>query len=135
MTILYIITPFLAWLIAGTLKFIINYIRFGKEALSLVGNGGFPSTHTTVVASELMLIGFREGFTTPLFGLGLTFLFITIIDAKGIRRTVGKHAETLNEHVFNGKKKLRERQGHNRVEIMGGLGLGILIGYIMSVLS
>jgi uncharacterized protein len=132
--ILYILTPFIAWFIAGVTKFFVNYIRFKKKAFKLVGNGGFPSTHTTVVASPVMLIGFTEGFFTPIFMLGLTFLYITIIDATGIRRTIGVHAQTLNKHLNKGEVILRERQGHNRLEIAGGLVLGLLLGYISSLM-
>jgi uncharacterized protein len=134
MSFFYIITPFIGWLAAGTLKFLVNYIRFGKEAFHLVGNGGFPSTHTTVVTSTIMLIGFAEGFSTPIFGLGVAFLYITIIDATGIRRTVGKHATVINEKLFNKERVLRERQGHNMVEVLGGMALGSLVGFLMNLL-
>jgi uncharacterized protein len=97
-------------------------------------DGGFPSTHTTVVTSTIMLIGFTEGFSTPIFGLGVAFLYITIIDATGIRRTVGKHATVINEKLFDKERVLRERQGHNLVEVLGGIALGSLVGFLISLL-
>jgi uncharacterized protein len=131
--IIYIIMPFIGWVVAGVVKFAVNYIRHGKEALELIGNGGFPSTHTTVVTSTVMLIGFSEGFLTPIFGLALTFLYITIIDATGIRRTVGRHASVINKYVNTKEEKpLRERQGHNHLEIAGGLFLGSVLAFFMS---
>ena len=129
MNLVYAVLPMIAWFCSGVLKFSINYLRFGKEARQRVGNGGFPSTHTAVVSSAVMLIGFKEGFGTPLFSLGVAFLMITIIDATGIRRALGDHAKHLNG-LANPEKKLRESQGHNKVEVLGGFLLGTLLGYI-----
>lgn len=134
MTFIYAVLPLLAWLASGCLKFAINYMRFGKEARSRIGNGGFPSTHTAVVSSAVMLIGFKEGFNTPLFSLGVAFLMITVIDATGIRRALGEHAKHLNV-VANPEKKLRETQGHNRFEVLGGFVLGTLLAFVGAMLG
>lgn len=128
---IYIVIPFLAWFIAGSLKFLINYIRFNGNAFEKIGNGGFPSTHTTVVTTTVVFIGLHAGFSTPVFSLAETFLVITIIDALGIRRALGKHAESINRLTDN-CAKLRESQGHTLFEVLGGLGLGILLGYLMT---
>lgn len=129
-TYLYCVLPFIAWVASGVLKFLVNYLRSGKDAFRLVGNGGFPSTHTTILSSMVMTIGFHEGFNTPMFGIGMAILTIVIIDATGLRRTVGKHAKMLNKHISSEEEKLRERQGHHWHEIFGGLVLGIVIGYV-----
>lgn len=129
----YALMPILAWFAAGSLKFMINYIRFQKQAVSLIGNGGFPSTHTTIVSSTVFLIGLSEGFSAPIFGLGVAVLMITIIDALGIRRAVGKQAKAINEYMLagdNSKTMLRERQGHSPAEVSGGLVLGLLLAYL-----
>ncbi|MFC0213935.1 divergent PAP2 family protein [Paenibacillus chartarius] len=131
---MYIIAPFLAWLCAGTLKFIINQLRFGN-AKERIGNGGFPSNHTSIMTTTVMLIGFREGFDTAMFSLGAAITFIVIIDATGLRRHVGFHAKRLNELNPASEKKLRESMGHNRIEVLGGLVLGTLLGYVLSVAS
>lgn len=123
--------PFLAWCVSGCLKFLINYLRFGDQARSLIGYGGFPSTHTTIVSSVVFLCGFKEGFTTPIFSLGLGMLLIIIIDAHGMRRKIGQQAKILNQ--LQEKKKwedreiVREQMGHNWIEISGGLLTGILL--------
>ncbi|NOV00269.1 divergent PAP2 family protein [Paenibacillus planticolens] len=122
---LYLFAPFLGWLISGCLKFAINYIKFGSEAKKRIGNGGFPSTHTTIVTTTVALIGLNEGFTSAIFGLGVTFLLIVVIDAIGLRIAVGKHAISINK--LNANKALRESMGHTRLEILGGLILGSII--------
>lgn len=129
----YAITPMLAWFVAGTVKFIVNYIRFRSEATKLIGNGGFPSNHTTVISSIVFLIGLSEGISSPIFGLGVAVSMITIIDAMGIRRAVGTHATVINQHVVadSSATLLRERQGHTPLEVMGGVVLGFLLAFVL----
>lgn len=126
----YALIPMVAWFVAGTLKFIVNYIRFSGQAVKLIGNGGFPSTHTTVISSIVFLIGLGEGLSSPIFGLGVAVFMITIIDAMGLRRAVGKQAGAINRYLMvQGEEQslLRERQGHKPVEVLGGLVLGFLL--------
>ncbi len=131
--------PFLAWFLSGALKFMFNSIRYGSEAKkNHIGNGGFPSTHTSVISSITMLIGFTQGFDTALFGLGAAFTFIVIIDATGVRRAVGesaKHINSLNRRMESGEAViLREKkQGHTRAEVLGGLAVGTLIAWVGSL--
>ena len=127
---IYVLMPFLAWCIAGCLKFVVNYIRFGNKAKSLIGYGGFPSTHTTIMSSVVFLAGFHEGFASALFSVGLGTLLVLVIDAHGLRRKVGEQAMVLN--ILQDEKVLRERMGHSWGEICGGLVLGALLGFIGS---
>lgn len=130
----YAFVPMIAWFVAGTLKFMINFIRFRSQAVGLIGNGGFPSTHTTIMSSTVFLIGFSEGVATPVFGLGVAVLMITIVDALGIRRAVGKQASVINRYILpgnNDEKPLRERQGHHPVEVLGGLALGFILAFVL----
>jgi len=134
MTYKYALIPMIAWFAAGTLKFSVNFIRSPSQAVHLIGNGGFPSTHTTVISSTVFLIGLAEGVAAPVFGLGVAVMMITIIDALGIRRAVGKQASAINRHILPGnmtEPQLRERQGHNPVEVLGGLVLGFSLAYIL----
>ena len=126
---IYILMPFIAWCVAGCLKFVINYLRFGSKAKSLIGYGGFPSTHTTIMSSVVFLTGFKEGFATPLFSLGLGALLILVIDAHGLRRKLGEQAKVINS--LQTDTILRERMGHSWGEIVGGLVLGMILGYFV----
>ena len=128
----YILIPFLAWCVSGCLKFCINYFRFGNKAYELIGYGGFPSTHTTIISSVVFLCGFTEGFSTPIFSLGLGILLIVIIDAHGLRRKFGQHAKVINQLNVSGVDKnvlLRERMGHSWIEICGGLFVGGMLAF------
>ena len=130
---IYIFMPFIAWVTAGGIKFAINFFRFGRQAKNMIGYGGFPSTHTTIMSSVVFLTGFKEGFCTPLFSLGLGALLILIIDAHGLRRKVGEQAKILN--TIQKKQVLRERMGHSWLEICGGLVLGGLLACGAEVLT
>ena len=46
MDLSYALAPFLAWLVAGLIKFTINSIKAREFAFSLIGYGGFPSNHS-----------------------------------------------------------------------------------------
>ncbi|WP_127509301.1 divergent PAP2 family protein [Paenibacillus humicus] len=129
----YFLIPFIAWFVAGITKFIINYVRFGADAKKRIGNGGFPSNHTTIVTATTMAVGFHEGLTSPIFGLGVAVIFIVVIDATGLRRHVGYHAASLN--LLQNNKIHRESMGHTKVEVAGGIFLGVIIGFVADFLS
>jgi acid phosphatase family membrane protein YuiD len=136
MDISYAITPFVAWLVAGTLKFIINSIRAKKLAFGLIGYGGLPSNHSAIVSSIAALIAFREGIDHPAFGVAVALAFIVMLDANNLRKQMGKQAEAINRLStvleLSGYTPLRERIGHSRIEIMAGVLVGIVVGYVSS---
>lgn len=127
---MYVVAPFLAWLIAGVVKYTVNHLRYGN-ARERIGNGGFPSNHTTIMTTTVMLIGIEEGFASAGFGLGAAITFIVIIDALGLRRHVGHQAKAING-MTAASDKLRESMGHKPLEIIGGLVLGTLLAYGIS---
>jgi acid phosphatase family membrane protein YuiD len=129
----YLATPFLAWLVAGCLKFLINCIRAKRLAFDLIGYGGLPSNHSAIVSSIAALIAFRDGIHTPVFGVAIALAFIVILDASSLRRQVGKQASAvnlLNQKVGLNEALLRERMGHTRIEILAGVLVGISIGWL-----
>lgn len=126
MSYVYALTPFLAWLVAGILKFIVNSLKARQLAFGLIGYGGLPSNHSAIVSSMAALIAFREGVGHPAFGVALTLAFIVMLDASSLRRQVGRHAAAINRLAADEPtyKALRERMGHTPVEI----GAGVLVG-------
>lgn len=137
----YFIAPIISWFVSGTIKYIINYFRYGEKAKEHIGTGGFPSTHTTVITAPAVLIGLKEGFTSPIFGLSVAVVIIVIMNATGLRREVAAHAKMLNKIIDKERSnnedfliKQREKIGHSWVEIIGGVILGIIIGISMNIL-
>lgn len=133
MDLAYLITPFAAWLTAGSLKFAINSLKAGRLAFGLIGYGGLPSNHSAIVSSMTTLIALREGLGHPALGVALTLTFIVLLDANSLRRQVGLHAEAINRLVKNEpeKKLLRERMGHSKVEIVAGLMVGATVAFVI----
>jgi acid phosphatase family membrane protein YuiD len=129
MDLSYALTPFLAWLVAGVLKFIINSIKAGQLAFGLIGYGGMPSNHSAIVSSVAALVAFKEGVEHPAFGVALALAFVVMLDANTLRRQVGKHAETINRLNENNPDSipLRERMGHTRWEIGAGIAVGTVV--------
>ena len=126
----YLVTPFIAWFVAGSLKFVINSLITKKAATELIGYGGLPSNHSTIVCSMAALIGLREGLDNPAFGVAITLAFIVMLDAASLRRQVGKHASALNQLNRDDNPaapQLRERMGHTPVEIAAGIVVGVLV--------
>ncbi len=126
----YFYTPFLAWLVAGSLKFLINCIRAKRLAFDLIGYGGLPSNHSAIVSSTATLIAFKDGINNSAFGVAITLAFIVVLDATSLRRQVGKHATALNYLLKQSPKSglmLRERMGHTPAEIFAGLLVGALV--------
>ena len=136
----YLITPFLTWAVVGPIKFLISSARQRRWAFNLVGNGGFPSNHSSVVTSMATLIALREGIDHPAFGVAVTLAFIVMIDANSLRQHVGRQAAAINRlaGADKGHTHLRERMGtrrgrraHTLVEIGGGIVTGVGMGFLI----
>lgn len=137
MDIAYAVTPFLAWLTAGSLKFLINSLRARRWAFGQIGYGGLPSNHSAIVASTAALIALREGIGHPAFGVAVTLAFIVMMDASSLRRQVGRQAEAINQLADEvGREdlpKLRERMGHTKIEMAIGVLVGFIVAYLIQV--
>ena len=131
MDLAYALTPFLAWLVTGCVKFAVNSLRAKRLAFDLIGYGGLPSNHTAIVASAATLVALREGVGHPAFGVAMALAFIVVLDANSLRRQVGLHAEAINKLAASdpGQRLLRERMGHTRLDIT----VGALVGGLVAV--
>jgi acid phosphatase family membrane protein YuiD len=136
MDLSYLITPFFAWLVAGCAKFAINTLRAKRLAFDLIGYGGMPSNHSSIVSSSAAIIAFNDGLEEPALVVALALAFIVILDASSLRQQVGKHAKAIN--VLNKDKvdkPLRERMGHTRLEILAGIVTGIASAWCVYYVS
>lgn len=132
MEYIYLITPFVAWLVAGSSKFVINSIRAKQWAFGLIGYGGMPSNHSAIVSSMAALIAFKEGIEHPAFGVAIALAFIVVLDANSLRRQIGKQAQAINALQTDAEAPvLRERVGHTKTEIAGGIMTGIIVAYLL----
>jgi uncharacterized protein len=132
----YALTPFLAWLVAGISKFIINSLKARQLAFGLIGYGGLPSNHSAIVSSMAALVGLKEGIDHPAFGVAVTLAFIVMLDANSLRRQVGKHAMAINRVAAGASdhQTLRERIGHTPLETAAGIAVGIAVAAAVNAL-
>ena len=132
----YLITPFLAWLSAGSLKFVINSIKARQLAFNLIGYGGLPSNHSAIVSSMVALIALKEGIQHPAFGVAITLAFIVLLDANSLRKQIGLQAKVVNQLTqaspLTPKVPLRERIGHTKLELAAGSVVGVFVAYAVS---
>jgi len=147
---------FVAWFSAQVLKVLFTLLMTRKIVLErLVGAGGMPSSHSSLVVSVSIAMAKKLGYADPLFGLSFVFAAIVVYDAMGVRRAAGEHAKVLNKMIFEFpvfkqkksddkgealehwedepivSKELKEFLGHTPIEVLGGGLLGILIAMFM----
>ena len=128
-----------SWTIAQAAKVIIDISINKKFDLKrLVGSGGMPSSHSAFVMALSTGIGKLQGWNSPLFAIAISYAFVVMYDAAGVRRAAGKQAEILNiiimdvvEHKGLKEERLKELIGHTPIEVIAGGILGIITANIM----
>jgi acid phosphatase family membrane protein YuiD len=131
MDISYLITPFCAWLVAGSIKFFINSICNCRLAFDLIGYGGMPSNHASITSSAVAIIIFKQGIEHPAVVVAMALAFIVMLDATSLRNQIGKHAQKINEISNNKHLKLKTTIGHKITEIFAGICAGIFSAWII----
>ena len=130
----------MGWFIAQALKIPFYYAIERKwELRRFWGSGGMPSSHSSMVVSLAIMVGFLEGFDTSFFAICVVLALIVMYDAAGVRREAGTQATVINqilkEAIFKGKpisdEELKELIGHTPLEVIAGLFVGLLtaLGY------
>lgn len=139
MTNVYVLGPFILWMSAQLIKFIINLVRGRADIRYLISAGGMPSAHAAVVCSLATIALLDQGFASPLFGVSVVLAAIVMYDSFGVRRSSGEQARVLNRLVAdlrdngalrNGQdyQTLREILGHRPLEVLVGAILGVVGG-------
>ncbi len=129
----------LSWFIAQLIKVVLGRIREKRYNLRwMIKTGGMPSAHSATVSSLATVTGLYYGFHSLPFLIVLIFTIITMFDAAGVRRNVGRQAMLLNKILdeFQEKgqipeQKVKELLGHTPVEVFAGAFLGILVAYLV----
>lgn len=128
-----LLAALVGWLIAQVIKLPLEFIRTKRWNWAiLLRTGGMPSSHSALVAGIAHGIGLFEGFSSPIFALGVTLAIVVIYDATGIRRQAGRHAKMLNTMIDDlaaghplKNEQLLEFLGHTPLEALAGTLLGI----------
>ena len=138
-----------SWFGAQLLKTAISLI-YGRihslgELLELMlwRTGGMPSSHSALVTSLCVTIGFRDGFNSDIFIFSFCFFLVVIRDAFGVRRSSGMQAKKLNQigkelkekKLIEDYKSLKEVDGHSPMEVLCGCFVGFFVGLAFSLLK
>lgn len=129
------VAVFCAWVFAQLIKVGRETIRKKRFNLkSLLDTGGMPSAHSSGVVAVATASGLFYGFGSIIFLVALSFAIVTMFDAAGVRRSVGKQAAVLNkmtEELYEkgqiGETRVKELLGHTPVEVFAGAAIGIVI--------
>ena len=135
-----IVSALLAWLIAQSIKFGTEWGKTRKfDFTYFVSTGGMPSAHSASVTALATSVGRTSGVHSPVFAVALLFAVIVMFDAQSVRRAAGEQAKLLNQildelltHHHLSQQKLAELLGHTRMEVFAGMGLGILVGLLLT---
>ena len=133
----------LSWFIAQVLKTIINFVLLGKFQLERMwGDGGMPSAHSATVCAMVIATARSEGFSSAIFAVAAV---ITMHDAMGVRHETGEQAKVLNQMIaqwidvseknapFLQNMHLKEMVGHTPLQVVAGVLLGSLVGFLFPV--
>lgn len=136
----------LAWFVAQVLKTLINFILLGKFQLERMwGDGGMPSAHSATVCAMVIATARSEGFGSAIFAVAAVVAIITMHDAMGVRRETGEQAKVLNKMIeqwidvteknapFLQNMHLKEMVGHTPLQVVAGVLLGSLVGFLFPV--
>lgn len=133
------------WFIAQALKVPIYLLVEHKlDFHRFFGSGGMPSSHSALVISLMVMVGYAHGLNTVEFAITVVLAMIVMYDAAGVRRETGVQATVINQILrdvlINGKQisddELKELVGHTPLEVLGGAIIGLLtsILYIVIIL-
>jgi acid phosphatase family membrane protein YuiD len=100
--------------------------------------GGMPSSHSAVAAALTTVVGFEAGLGSALFAVCLVLTAFIVYDAAGSRRAAMRQARALNRLIdafLAGNpepefERVVELLGHEPSEVLGGLLLGVVIGWL-----
>jgi acid phosphatase family membrane protein YuiD len=135
-----IIVSVCACVISQLLKVLIILVQ--KKQLdfrAFITTGGMPSAHSAIVSALATSVAMVEGLESVVFGVSAVLAFVVMIDAAGLRRSVGKQAIVLNRIVKELKERrtkadsehdLRELIGHTTPQVIVGACLGVAVSYL-----
>jgi hypothetical protein len=133
---IYVLAPAIGWLSAHIAKFLITFITSGGKVRKLsifFKAGGMPSSHSSVMAATLAVIGVRQGVDSAIFGLTVALTAIIIYDAVNVRRSVGEQGDALRKVAAHANVDARffTAYGHTFAEVLGGIAVGLLTGWVL----
>lgn len=116
----------------------IIYKRFYRW--HILSSGGFPSFHSGLSSSVIMLAVLEYGFDSSIFAIACAFWILFAYDAMNLRYEAGQHAHYINDlryelqNVISSKKvkwPLKERIWHTPLEVLWWIIFGCILTYVL----
>ncbi|MCY1364656.1 Divergent PAP2 family protein [compost metagenome] len=132
----YTIALISGWVVAQGAKYVIMVIRHRSfdHLRQLYLSGNMPSAHSATVVALVVVIGFRDGVDSGLFGLAALLASIVMYDAMMVRRSSGEQGKAIQQLIKEQKSNVelpRAAKGHTPVEVLIGGVLGGIIGVVV----
>ena len=108
-----------------------------KTAIAYIfRSGGMPSGHSACMSAITIYFGLAEGINSNIFALALASATIVIYDALHVRHAVGEQGKALNRLLSqNHDTTLPVVEGHIMTEVVVGVILGGLVGFLVYILQ
>lgn len=140
-----LICSLIAWALAQLIKTLIDFgFNRSFRAERLVGSGGMPSSHSSIVCALTASTALRYGLSSFEFAVSFVLAAVVMYDATGVRQETGKQAKLLNLIIEQDwfkldneeiQEKLKEFVGHTPLQVFAGAVLGILVAVVMNMLG
>ena len=133
----YILAAVISWIVAQGLKYVVASVKGRKlhSLRQLYLSGSMPSAHSASVIALLVVVGFKDGVNSAVFGLALLFAAVVMYDAIMVRRSSGEQGTALVELIRELKRPaatpIHVAKGHTPAEIVGGVVVGLVIGLVV----
>jgi len=96
--------------------------------------GGFPSSHSALVASLATVVWILSGPYSAEFAIALAFGVIVVRDAMGLRMFVQANSRAINQIretlPADARRKVAEQEksvGHTQLQVAGGIVFGVAV--------
>ena len=135
-SIVYVLTPFLGWIVAQTIKIYLCLRKDGITWHDTIQSGGMPSSHAAFMISLTTLIAIGVGITSVAFAISLALSAIIIYDSTGVRRTTGEQTDAFKKLAKKVGSKIdikHDARGHTPAEALAGVAVGMIVGIMTSI--
>lgn len=136
----YLVAPFVAWLLAQLLKFLLNRrAQQGQQWRLLYQSGNMPSAHTATLVALTTVVGIEDGMMSGLFAVSLVMTAVAAYDALMVRRSGGEQGLALRRLLeispFKTDPLPYQALGHRPLEVAVGALLGVVVGMCVAILT
>ncbi len=131
----------LSWLLAQFIKFLLAKLTHGDFFMGRAfKTGGMPSAHSALVSALTFSAGVQYGTGSIEFLIALVLTLVVSYDAMGMRAEINRHGRAIRELAakvggsadFDAKYPgIGDFQGHELVEVVAGLALGIVVSALV----